>query len=112
MFSPLTRKNILRESLRDSDMPFRWGGEEFLVILPETQAEDAVKVAEKTRMVFQAAELHPGERPDRSEAVHQTVSIGVAEYRSGTTPGELVHMADDAMYEAKNAGKNCTRLCQ
>ena len=89
---------IIVKELRVQDTAGRWGGEEFLVLLPETGAEKAVELAENLRNkvsthVF-AADLHC------------TISIGVAEMRHGDTPDTLVHRADTALYSAKKAGKD------
>lgn len=97
----------LRESLRDYDLAFRYGGEEFLVMLPDTDADEAMIVAERirgafARIIFEvpATSIHP------SECVSMTVSIGLAEYRGGLSALELLEEADQALYRAKHGGKN------
>lgn len=89
----------IRKILRTSDVLVRWGGEEFVVVMPNTTQEGAVKAAERLR----AAGL--GLRPDGTA---QTASIGVAEY-TADRPADweaLVDLADHRMYLAKQAGKN------
>jgi diguanylate cyclase (GGDEF)-like protein len=95
----LTRR--LEDSLRQCDRVGRWGGEEFLVLLPETHAAGAGHVAEKLRRVM-ADRPFPGE-------LAVTVSLGVATYRPGDTAASLVEWADQAVYRAKAGGRN--RVC-
>jgi diguanylate cyclase (GGDEF)-like protein len=87
------------------DTGFRHGGEEFLVLLPETTAESALVPAERLRKRFAATPFLP--HPD-AEPRNVTLSIGVAEFRPGISIGDLVRSADRAMYAAKNAGRNRT----
>lgn len=95
----------IRKNFRTMDTGFRYGGEEFLVLLPETTAESALIPAERLRERFSAIPFlpHPDEEP-RSV----TLSIGIAEFRPGTSIDDLVRSADRAMYAAKNAGRNRT----
>ena len=87
--------------VRASDAVVRWGGEEFLVLAPETALEDAVRVAELGRR--QIAKLPLG------DAHRMTVSIGVAAHRIGDDPESLVARADAALYMAKRSGRNAVR---
>ena len=89
---------ITIKALRPQDMSGRWGGEEFLVLLPETGGAAAVELAEKLRN-------RVGEYAF-TEGLHCTISIGVAEMRPNDTPDSLIHRADTALYRAKNEGKN------
>ncbi|HEX7518795.1 MAG TPA: diguanylate cyclase, partial [Candidatus Deferrimicrobium sp.] len=95
----------IRKNFRTMDTGFRHGGEEFLVLLPETTAEDAIIPAERLRKRFSAIPflLHPDEEPRKV-----TLSIGIAEFRPGLSIDDLVRSADRAMYAAKNAGRNRT----
>ena len=95
----------IRKNFRTMDTGFRHGGEEFLVLLPETTAEAAVIPAERLRTRFSAIPFLP--HPD-GEPRTVTISIGVAEFRPGTSVDDLVRSADRAMYAAKNAGRNRT----
>ena len=90
--------------LRETDVSVRYGGEEFVVVLPETSAAEAVKIAERIRT---AIEILSVPCPQLPEGLRLTVSIGVAAL-SGTTenPGALIQQADEAMYSAKRAGRN------
>jgi diguanylate cyclase (GGDEF)-like protein len=95
----------IRKNFRTMDTGFRYGGEEFLVLLPETTAEAAIIPAERLRKRFSAIPflLHPDEEPRKA-----TISIGVAEFRPGISIDDLVRSADRAMYAAKNAGRDRT----
>ena len=89
---------VLQGSVRDVDTIGRWGGEEFLIILPDTDVDGARRVAEKlreavSREVFETV----GQR---------TCSFGVTAYCDGDTVTDLLHRADDALYQAKHAGRN------
>jgi diguanylate cyclase (GGDEF)-like protein len=81
--------------LRAEDQLGRLGGEEFLVLLPDTKADAAELVAEKLR----------GEVANAPTPVPVTVSVGVATW-AGETPEEFLHRADEALYAAKDAGRD------
>ena len=87
-----------KATVRTSDMVGRWGGEEFLVLLPDTASDEAVALAEKLRNSVDEYEFPDG--------LHCTISIGVAQMLPGDTPVSLVHRADTALYRAKKEGKN------
>ena len=95
----------VRKNFRTMDTGFRHGGEEFLVLLPETNSESAIVAAERLRKRFSAIRFlpHPDEEPR-----NVTLSIGIAEFRPGLSIDDLVRSADRAMYAAKNAGRNRT----
>jgi diguanylate cyclase (GGDEF)-like protein len=90
-------KNILRKT----DYIGRWGGEEFLILLPKTGKENAAEIAEKLRMEIQAIVFPDG--------FSVTCSFGVSEYSELLEIDSVVNNADKAMYHAKNNGK--TRVC-
>lgn len=90
--------NILKKSLRDTDIIGRYGGEEFLILLPNTNLDDAWLTAEKIRKSVESASW-------KSKAIRVTISGGVAEY-SGQYNHQLVGAADKKLYEAKALGKN------
>jgi diguanylate cyclase (GGDEF)-like protein len=92
--------DLVREHLRDVDVPGRIGGEEFAILLPETDAAGAVAVAERIRRSLRS--LRP--TPERSGAV--TASFGVAQLTPGETGDELLRRADVALYRAKSEGRN------
>ncbi|WOJ98243.1 GGDEF domain-containing protein [Congregibacter brevis] len=91
----------IKANLRHSDILGRWGGEEFLVICPETGVEQARSVAEKVRAAVEGTDFG---LPDRI-----TISIGISSIASGSTTESLVADADRALYLAKNQGRN--RVC-
>lgn len=92
---------LLLESLRGSDLPARFGGEEFAVILPHTSREQALLLAERIRQRVAARDFGEAGRK-----VRLTVSAGVAALEPGTGSQELVSLADQALYLAKNGGRN------
>ncbi|MCS6778049.1 MAG: sensor domain-containing diguanylate cyclase, partial [Chloroherpetonaceae bacterium] len=95
---------ILRDSMRTTDHLGRYGGEEFLVILPETTKDDACRLAERIRS---AVEEHAWLQIS-DQIVRRTVSVGVASYpEDALNPTDLIQCADEALYRAKRAGKNC-----
>lgn len=93
--------DLCRSLLRRIDTAGRWGGEEFMVLLPETDGDEALAAAERLRQ--QLAEL--AIRVD-GQALNVTMSVGVATSGPGTTLDEAVARADQALYEAKNTGRN------
>ncbi|MGV1036949.1 MAG: GGDEF domain-containing protein [Candidatus Nanopelagicales bacterium] len=88
----------LRVSLRSTDTIGRWGGEEFLVILPSTTTAQSLEVAEKIRAAVESR--------DFEVAGHLTVSLGVTSSVDGDSPGRIVNRADEALYQAKWGGRN------
>ena len=87
--------------LRDADVLARWGGEEFLVLLPNTPVNLAVKGIERVREKVAASMFTTG-----TLLLQVTVSAGLAEYRSQESVSQLVERADRALYEAKAGGRN------
>ena len=92
----------LRETVREIDIPARWGGEEFAVILPNTGLEGAAQLAERLRFALAEREIASAD----GFPVHVTASFGVAASGPSMTAGLLVEAADEALYRAKRAGKN------
>ena len=91
--------NVIRKTVRSSDQTFRLGGEEFLVVLSETDSSGATRVAENLR-----GEIEQMELPDQCRV---TVSIGVAELQQDQSIDDWIKNADRNLYEAKNRGRNC-----
>ncbi|MCL7462884.1 diguanylate cyclase [Pseudomonas sp. NW5] len=95
---------LLRTQVRSTDRVVRWGGEEFLIVLPHCPLHTAHTLAEHLRASLAATEI--------PEIGHLTLSIGVAEMEDQETLAGLVSRADRALYKAKKEGRNCTRLAR
>jgi diguanylate cyclase (GGDEF)-like protein/putative nucleotidyltransferase with HDIG domain len=96
--------DVFRAQLRHFDVPARFGGEEFSILLPETPPEQAMEIAERIR---RAVAQRTFDVETSSEPIRATVSIGVAGYpKDGTDANELIHQADLAVYRAKLQGRN------
>ena len=97
---------LVTAGIRDCDSAFRYGGEEFAVLLPETTAEQATSIAERLRNGIQANIVQTGKPPEK---VSVTISLGIAEYSPElANHGELIALADQALYQAKQEGRNRT----
>jgi diguanylate cyclase (GGDEF)-like protein len=94
--------DVIRDTIRESDSAYRYGGEEFAVLLPETAAGAAMRVAERLRNAI-TLEWPPSGAAD---AVTVTASVGIALWQRGEAPQAFLHRADMAMYEAKRNGRN------
>jgi diguanylate cyclase (GGDEF)-like protein len=93
--------DVLRAQMRDSDIACRYGGEEFVLLLPDCDSAGALQIAERLRQTI--AKVNP-------ESIIYTVSIGVsAAYGNQTKLADLITRADLAMYKAKEMGRNCVQ---
>jgi len=90
-----------RKALRPMDMVMRWGGEEFLIVLPNTGAAGALSTAERLRIAVAATEAAGSE----GAPIRFTISVGAA-VPEGDSPSELLSRSDEALYAAKTGGRN------
>ena len=97
--------SIIINQLRDSDMAFRYGGEEFMVILPETKPEDAMNVAKRMKQ-----EIMQTEHNYHTNSFKVTASIGIVSVKdmigAFETVDDIIKKVDDNLYKAKNSGRN------
>ncbi|WP_417798106.1 diguanylate cyclase [Terasakiella pusilla] len=93
--------HILTKKIRSVDILGRWGGEEFLIILPNCQLAGAMQLAEKIRLAIAETSFQT--------VGAKTVSIGVGCYRKGDQVEQLLQRADHALYQAKKSGRNCVK---
>lgn len=98
-----TLAKVMNQCLRRTDSAYRYGGEEFVLILPEAEVDPAGRLAERVRQGF-ADEIVLAEN---GQEIRCTISVGLASYRSGETESQFIRRADEANYEAKRRGKNC-----
>lgn len=97
--------DVCRSQLRQSDVMFRYGGEEFMILLPESNKEDAMNAAERIRSAVAQTVFET-----KKGNVSITTSIGVSEYgEDHPDPNEFVESVDKAMYASKEAGRNCVK---
>jgi len=101
---------VLGRQTRNIDAPGRYGGEEFMILLPETDLQKALEVAERIR-VTAAADLSKGQpagNGNNEEKIKRdvTISVGVAQWQHGQSFDDLANVVDEAMYYAKQQGRN------
>jgi len=93
-----TVATLLKDNIRVVDIAGRWGGEEFLIICPEQTAENAMILAEKIRLIIASFPFEYG--------LKLSCSLGVGSYRDKDSSDSLIKRADDALYQAKDQGRN------
>ena len=93
---------MIKSCLRKLDTAYRYGGEEFTVILPETGCEEAVLVAERIRNVVQEEVF----RPEKDKEISITISVGATQYAENEELSTFIQRADKAMYLSKQKGRN------
>jgi diguanylate cyclase (GGDEF)-like protein/PAS domain S-box-containing protein len=96
---------VVKRCLRQTDSAYRYGGEEFTILLPMTTGMDGAVTAERIRTEFKQELFSPAP----GEEVHVTVSIGLAQYKPQEDSKAFIHRADQLMYQGKKNGKN--RVC-
>jgi len=92
----------LERNLRDADIAGRYGGEEFIIVLPKTELSSAVNVAERVRTTIEATKM----KDNNGDIFGVTASQGVSSYESGEDEYSLISRADSALYKAKENGRN------
>ena len=97
-----TIAQLCHQQMRSTDEMARYGGDEFAILLPETNAKDAFILAK--RICRDVAEVNFS--TEMGERYSLSISVGVAEFIDRETLGALLHRADEALYEAKRLGKN------
>ena len=90
--------DIINKTIRQSDIASRWGGEEFLIFCPHTNADGGFALAEKLRTSIEKNEFE--------DVGYKTASFGVTHIEHGDTVQSVIQRADEALYTAKNSGKN------
>ncbi len=98
--------SVVKSNIRHMDMLIRYGGEEFLILAPESTNEEAFAIAERIRQEIEKTDFFYEEKNLRI-----TISLGVASYRHALSPEEFIKLADSALYLAKKGGRNKTERC-
>ena len=97
---------LITANIRAGDIAFRYGGDEFIVVMPGAELEAATQRMEMLRQTFSATTIHN----DKTE-IKATISIGISMFpEHGTNDSEILRSADAALYQAKQAGRNCIRI--
>lgn len=104
-----TVASIIKQALRESDIPARYGGEEFAVLLPYTHIEEAKIVGERLRKAVESTPIIVNIEDKEPQTINVTISMGLAEYNQTETGEVLFERADKALYEAKTNGRNQVR---
>ncbi len=94
--------NLVQGSLRDTDTLARWGGEEFIVLLPSTTGRGAMQFAELARKRVEEATF--------DEDIKITISLGIAEFTKEDTVNGFLKRLDSALYKSKDNGRNCCTI--
>ena len=97
---------LIKKSLRSDDVIARYGGEEFVILLPRTGIKEAYYKVERLRELIAKTSITDG-----TVTSSVTVSFGVSSYPElSSSESELLKMADDALYDAKESGRNCVKI--
>ena len=107
-----TVAGIIKQALRESDIPARYGGEEFAVLLPFTHLEEAKIVGERLRKTVETTPITINQDTVDEKQINVTISMGLAEFDNSETGEALFERADKALYEAKKNGRNQVRMAE
>ena len=94
---------VIKKQLRDYDIAGRYGGEEFLILLPYTKLDEAKNVAERLRIAVENDFIDISKINSEKDKINVTISLGAAQYKNGS---DFIKCADDALYKAKKSGRN------
>lgn len=97
---------IIKQTLRESDIPARYGGEEFAILLPFTHLDEAKIVGERLRKAVENAKITINQENEDEKVINVTISVGIAEFDNIESGEILFERADKALYEAKSNGRN------
>ena len=103
-----TLGTIILNSVREKDSACRYGGEEMIIILPDTKKDEAYEVAERIRQTMH----HVAFRNKKGRKIYISISIGLAQLHHGESSANLINRADQALYRAKEKGKNLTIISE
>ena len=101
-----TVAGIIKQTLRESDIPARYGGEEFAVLLPFTHLDEAKVVGERLRKAIENTSITINQGSEDEKQIKVTISMGLAEFDSTESGEALFERADKALYNAKSNGRN------
>lgn len=96
--------DTLKKQLKGKDTAARYGGEEFAILLPETDLQNAWKVGENIRRIVESLRITRSN--NHEEVFRMTISIGIARYQANQSINDLIELADNALYQSKNTGRN------
>ena len=100
-----TVARVLQVNIRETDFISRYGGEEFVLIMPETNKDGGAQVAEKLRATIEKCPFH-----SNNQKVPVTISIGIAEFDGEDNAVTVFERADKALYAAKEGGRNQVKI--
>lgn len=105
-----TVASIIKQALRESDIPARYGGEEFAVLLPYTHIDEAQIVGERLRKAVEDTQITINQETEEEKQIKVTISMGIAEFNTQESGEALFERADKALYNAKTNGRNQVQL--
>jgi diguanylate cyclase (GGDEF)-like protein len=97
--------NILKQELRSTDVLCRYGGEEFMIMMPEIRMEQAMYTAERLRKKVMDTDIEL----NSDKKINLTISLGVAESQIADSFDSIIKRVDEALYKAKDSGRNCVK---